>query len=232
LLDPDRFANFFSEPIELVENKLFSIPNYWSAMSPFFTVLAIWVWSLLLIAMFSTKVKDPEYQNLKWYEKFFGKWLFFLTISIAQWLIVSLWEILFLWVYVSNLGAFIVTALVCSLVFSMIAFACVHTFWNSWKAIMIIYLVLQLSGSWWTFPVEMSDPFFQSINPYLPFTYAIRMMREAIWWVVPQVYYANLLVFLWFFVVFLFIWLFIQPLIEKPVARFDHKFAESELWEE
>jgi hypothetical protein len=28
LLDPDRFANFFSEPIELVENKLFSIPNY------------------------------------------------------------------------------------------------------------------------------------------------------------------------------------------------------------
>lgn len=232
LLDPDRFANFFSEPIELVENKLFSIPNYWSAMSPFFTVLAIWVWSLLLIAMFSTKVKDPEYQNLKWYEKFFGKWLFFLTISVAQWLIVSLWEILFLWVYVSNLGAFIATALVCSLVFSMIAFACVHTFWNSWKAIMIIYLVLQLSGSWWTFPVEMSDPFFQFINPYLPFTYAIRMMRESIWWVVPQVYFANLLVFLGFFVLFLFIWLFIQPLIARPVARFDHKFAESELWEE
>jgi hypothetical protein len=28
LLNPDRIANFFSAPIELVEHKLFSIPNY------------------------------------------------------------------------------------------------------------------------------------------------------------------------------------------------------------
>ena len=231
LLDPGRFADFFSSPIELVEHKLFSIPNYWSAMSPFFTVLAIRVWSLLMIAMFTTRVKDSELQKCKDYEKFLGKRLFFLTISIAQWLIVSLWEVILLWVYVENLWAFILTTLVCSIVFSMIAYSCVSTLWNSGKAFMIIFLVLQLSWSGWTFPVEMSDSFFQAINPYLPFTYAIRAMRESVWWVVPQVFYTNLVILLWFFGIFAIAWLLIKPLIAKSVSIFDNKFAESELWE-
>ena len=232
LLNPDRIADFFSAPIELVEHKLFSIPNYWSSMSPFFTVLAIRVWSLLMIAMFTTRVKEAEFANCKEIEKFFGKWLFFLNISIVQWLIVSLWEVMFLWVYVNNIWAFILTSLVCSMVFSMIAFSCVYTFWNSWKAIMIILLVLQLSWSWWTFPVEMSDPFFQTINPYLPFTYAIKAMRESIWWVIPEIFYMNLLILLWFFWIFAIVWIIVKPLIAKPVSLFDNKFAESELWEE
>lgn len=232
LLNPDRIADFFSAPIELVEHKLFSIPNYWSSMSPFFTVLAIRVWSLLMIAMFTTRVKEAELANCKEIEKFFGKWLFFLNISIVQWLIVSLWEVMFLWVYVNNIWAFILTSLVCSMVFSMIAFSCVYTFWNSWKAIMIILLVLQLSWSWGTFPVEMSDPFFQTINPYLPFTYAIKAMRESIWWVIPEIFYMNLLILLWFFWIFAIVWIIVKPLIAKPVSLFDNKFAESELWEE
>ena len=232
LLNPDRIADFFSAPIELVEHKLFSIPNYWSSMSPFFTVLAIRVWSLLMIAMFTTRVKEAEFANCKEIEKFFGKWLFFLNISIVQWLIVSLWEVMFLWVYVNNIWAFILTSLVCSMVFSMIAFSCVYTFWNSWKAIMIILLVLQLSWSWWTFPVEMSDPFFQTINPYLPFTYAIKAMRESIWWVIPEIFYMNLLILLWFFWIFAIVWIIVKPLIAKPVSLFDNKFAESELWEQ
>ena len=232
LLNPEHIADFFSAPIELVEHKLFSIPNYWSSMSPFFTVLAIWVGSLLMIAMFTTKVKEKKFANCKEIEKFFGKWLFFLTISIAQGLIVSLWEVILLWVYVENILAFIITTLSCSIVFSMIAFSCVYTFWNSGKAVLILLLVLQLSWSWWTFPVEMSDPFFQAINPYLPFTYAIKAMREAIWWVVPEIFYASLLILLWFFWIFTLLWLILKPLIAKSVSWFDNKFAESGLWEE
>jgi putative membrane protein len=119
----------------------------------------------------------------------------------------------------------------CSIVFSMIAFSTVYTFWNSGKALLIIFLVLQLSWSWGTFPVEMSDPFFQTINPYLPFTYAIKAMREAVWWVVPQIFYMNLIILIWFFWIFAIIWIVIKPLIAKSISKFDNKFAESELGE-
>jgi len=231
LLDPNRIADFFSAPVELVENKLFSIPNYWSGMAPFFTVLAIWVGSLLLVSLFTTKVSDSQSKNYKDSEKFFGKRLFFLVISITQWLIVSVWEILLLWVYANAPLAFVFTALACSFVFSMVAFSCVSTFWNSGKAILIVILVLQLSGSGGTFPVEMTDPFFQTLNPYLPFTYAIKAMREAVWWIVPEIFYMNLLILMWFFGIFAIMGLVLKPLISKPVELFDHKFAESELWE-
>ena len=230
-IDPSSFADFFTAPIEVVEHRLFSIPNYGSAMSPFFTVLAIWVWGLLMIAMFTTRIKDLKFVNCKDYEKFFWKWLFFATISIFQWLIVSLWELLILGVYVHSAWAFMLVTLLCSITFSMIAFACVSTFWNAWKAIMIILLVLQLSWSGGTFPIEMSDPFFQAINPYLPFTYAINAMREAVGGVVPQIFCTNLSVLLWFFGLFALIWLLIRPLISKKITLFDNKFSEIELLE-
>jgi hypothetical protein len=37
-----------------------------------------------MIAMFTTRVKEAEFANCKEIEKFFGKWLFFLNISIVQ----------------------------------------------------------------------------------------------------------------------------------------------------
>lgn len=41
-------------------------------------------------------------------------------------------------------------------------------------------LVLQLAGSGGTFPIQVTPPFFRAIHPYLPFTYGISMMREAV----------------------------------------------------
>lgn len=231
LLDPGNVSDFFTAPIELVENKLFSIPNYWSAMSPFFTPLAIWIWVLLMIAMFSTRKVDKKYSKCKNIEKFFGKWLLFLWISIVQWLIVSLWEVWMLWVYVADFRALMISVICCSIVFSMIMFSLVWTFWNAWKWICVIFLVLQLSWSGWTFPVEMTDSFFQTINPFLPFTYAIRAIRESIWWIVPQIFWSNISVLFWFFVLFVLIWLIASPYTEKWISKFDKKFAELDIAE-
>lgn len=61
---------------------------------------------------------------------------------------------------------------------------------------MIVFLVLQLSGAGGTFPIELSSPFFQAINPFLPFTYAIAAMREAVGGVVLEIYLPNLLILL------------------------------------
>ncbi len=44
----------------------------------------------------------------------------------------------------------------------------------------IVLLVLQLSAAGGTFPIQVVPAFFQAINPFLPFTYAISMMREVV----------------------------------------------------
>ena len=230
-LNPRRFSDFVSEPVELVENKLFSIPNYGSAMSPFFTTLAIWVGSLLSISLFTTKTREKAFQNFKSYQKYLGKRLFFLTIALMQGIVVSLWDMWLLDAYVANPRAFFFASLRVALVFSMIVYTTVSTFWSAGKAIVIIFLVLQLSGAGGTFPIELSGAFFQSINPFLPFTYAIAAMREAVGGVVWEIYLPNLIILLGFFGVFLLLGLFVKPLIAGKVERFESKFSESELGE-
>lgn len=230
-LDPSRFSSFIAEPVELVENKLFSIPNYGSAMSPFFTTLAIWVGSLLSISLFTTKSRDKAFYHCKNYQKYLGKWLFFLSIAILQSLVVALGDVFLLKAYVADFWPFLLTALWVATVFSLIVYTTVATFGSAGKAMVIVFLVLQLSGAGGTFPVELSGPFFQAINPFLPFTYAIAAMREAVGGVVWEIYLPNIVILLGFLGSFLLLGFYIKPRITLFVNYFEKKFSLSELGE-
>src|SRR5699024_9387841 len=56
--DPEAERSFFEEPVKLSKNELFPIPNYGSGMTPFYTVLAIWVGCLLLFSFLDSVVRD------------------------------------------------------------------------------------------------------------------------------------------------------------------------------
>jgi putative membrane protein len=44
--------------------------------------------------------------------------------------------------------------------------------------LMLIFLILQLSGSGGTYPIQLSNSFFEAIHPYLPMTYSIDAYRQ------------------------------------------------------
>ncbi|CAM5264049.1 Phage infection protein OS=Lysinibacillus sphaericus OX=1421 GN=LS41612_08380 PE=4 SV=1 [Lysinibacillus sphaericus] len=79
-----------------------------------------------------------------------------------------------------RLLSFILFGLIISFVFITVVYTLVSVFGNVGKALAIVMLVLQIAGSGGTYPVELLPTFFQVINPFLPFTYAIGMMREAV----------------------------------------------------
>ncbi len=101
-------SDFISNPVEIKENRIYPIPNYGSAMAPFFTTLSLWVGALILVSILSVEVKDIKgAKKLKVHEKYFGRYFTFMTIAIFQALIVSLGDIYLLKVYVSNKSIFI-----------------------------------------------------------------------------------------------------------------------------
>ncbi len=51
-------SDFISNPVEIKENRIYPIPNYGSAMAPFFTTLSLWVGALILVSILSVEVKD------------------------------------------------------------------------------------------------------------------------------------------------------------------------------
>lgn len=197
--DAQRESAFFAQPVLLKENKLYPIPEYGSAMSPFYTALSLWVGALLLVSLLSVDVHEPgiEYPS---YQVYFGRYLTFGTLALLQSLLVTLGDIYIIGAYVSEKGWFVLFGALLSVAFMLIVYTLVSVFGNVGKAMAIVLLVLQLAGAGGTFPPQLTPPFFQAIHPYLPFTYGIGLLREAvggILWDLARDDVLMLLVFIW-----------------------------------
>ena len=178
-VDYKKQAEFFANPVKLQENKLYHIENYGSAMTPFYTVLSIWVGSLLMSSLLTTKVEDEE-KKYKPYEKYFGRGLLFVIISLFQTLIITLGDMYVLGTQATSPYRFVIYSLLISLLFSSIIYTIVCILGNVGKAVCIVLLVLQLGSSGGTFPIQMTSEFFQALYPKVPFTYSIGLLREAV----------------------------------------------------
>ena len=178
-VDYKQQAEFFANPVKLQENKLYHIENYGSAMTPFYTVLSIWVGSLLMSSLLTTKVEDEE-KKYKPYQKYFGRGLLFIIISLFQTLIITLGDMYVLGTQATSPYRFVLYALLISLLFSSIIYTIVCILGNVGKAVCIVLLVLQLGSSGGTFPIQMTSEFFQALYPKVPFTYSIGLLREAV----------------------------------------------------
>ena len=178
-VDYKQQAEFFANPVQLSENKLYHIKNYGSAMTPFYTVLSIWVGALLMSSLLTTKVEDEECKY-KPYEKYFGRWILFLVISLLQTLVITLGDMYILGTQAVSPYRFVFYGLLIASLLSSIIYTIVHLLGNVGKAICIILLVLQLGSSGGTFPIQMTSSFFQALYPKVPFTYSIGLLREAV----------------------------------------------------
>lgn len=228
--DWEAVSKFLGSPVEIKEETLFPIPNYGSAMSPFYSTLALWVGSLILVSLLTTEPhgfkKDIKFKT---YEKYFGKFLTFGFIGICQALILTLGDIYLLKCYVLNKGLFIGISLLSSIIFILIVYTLVSIFGNVGKAIAVVLLVIQVAGAGGTFPVEVMPSFFKKVNPFLPFTYSISAMREAVAGVVKENLLRDLTMIISYGVIFILIGLFLKGPINRISRKFIDKLNESGL---
>lgn len=219
--DPDSERNFFSEPVKLHENELFPIENYGTGMTPFYTVLAIWVGALLLISLLAVDV-HREGEDLTDRQVYFGRFFTFMVIGLVQTIIVTLGDMFIVGVNVSSPVWFVLFGLLISTVFMLIVYSLVSVFGDVGKALAIVLLVLQIAGSGGTYPVVLLPEFFQAINPFLPFTYAVDLLREAVGGIVWERALRDI-GFLSMFGAFAVIF---GAFLKKPINRHSNKLAE------
>ncbi|MGG3494685.1 YhgE/Pip domain-containing protein [Peribacillus simplex] len=175
--DIEQESDFFSEPVLLNKHSLFPIPNYGSAMSPFFTALSLWVGGTILISMLSVSVTQKGYSP---YQIYIGRYLIFFIIGLMQALAVSIGNLFLIDVYAVNKFEYVMFSVLISTVFTLMVYTFVSVLGNVGKGISVVLMVLQISGSGGTFPIQVTPPFFQYINPFLPFTYAVGLLRESV----------------------------------------------------
>ncbi|OEH55255.1 phage infection protein [Oceanobacillus sp. E9] len=226
--DPEAEQSFFQEPVTLDETQVFPIANYGAGMTPFYTVLAIWVGGLLLISLLSTEVHHVSEFTLR--QEYFGKLMTFLLIGIIQTIIITFGDIFILGVEMAHPGWFILFGLFISFIFITIIYTLVSVFGDVGKAMVIVFLVLQIAGSGGTYPAMLLPEFFQTINPFLPFTYAIDLLREAVGGIIWSKAIKDMLVLALFGSVFFALGAFFKQPINKHTRKLAKKSRESGLF--
>lgn len=220
--DIQKESEFLASPVQIKENRLYPIPNYGSAMSPFYGVLSLWVGATLLISLLKAEADNPE-GRYKPYQLYLGRLGTFLTIGQLQAISVSLGDMWILDAFVADKLPFVLFAMLVSAVFVTITYTLLSVFGNVGKGIAIIFMVFQFSSSGGTFPISMTAPFFQMLNPFMPFTYAISLLREAvggIWW---ETAWRDILALLGF----IGISLFVALVLKRPLSGIIKKSTEN-----
>ncbi|MGL5438980.1 MAG: YhgE/Pip family protein [Filifactoraceae bacterium] len=192
--NPELAGDFISSPVLVDTNEIYPIENYGSAMASFYSILAIWVGSLILTAIIKFKVEEDEnIRNIKPYEEYLGRYLIFMTIGILQGIIVCLGDLYLLRIQCLEPARFIFAGAFSSIVFTMITYTLAVSLGDVGKAIAVIFMIFQVAGAGGTFPIEITSTFFILINPFLPFTFGIDAMRECIAGMYENYYLINLI---------------------------------------
>ena len=228
-LDANAESDFFSAPVELHTNDVYAVPNNGSASTPFYTALCLWVGAVLLSSIASTEMHLSKDEKKKYStrEKYSAHLLSFVVVGLAQALIVVLGNIFLLNVYAVSPGYSVLFTLLVALVFMVMVYVLVAMFGNVGKGLAIIILVLSISGGGGNYPIQLSGKFFQFINPLLPFTHAVNLLREpvgGIYW--PTVWHA-VIVLVSVMIGFLVIGFFVYPFVREPMKKLSEKSHES-----
>lgn len=227
--NPEKIASFMSSPIEVTTVEVYDTGIFGVALSPFYTVLGIWVGILLMAAILTTECEDFEDgEKISLVQKHFGRMLLFLTVGIIQTIIVLVGDIKILGIKPENTKLLFFMGLLACVVFTLIIFTLISLFGNVGKALAVVIMVFQIAGAGGIYPIQTNPKIFGVLQPLWPFTYAIDGFREAIAGPIWSDTIHDIKMLCLFGLVFLVLG-FIKRLVYKGTMFMEHKFKESGL---
>ena len=180
--DPAALATELAAPVGLDTRPIFPMKNNGSAMAPFYTILSIWVGSIVLAAMLSVEVPDrvvERFAPIRLHEVYLGRFCIFGLLSLCQTTLVVAGDIMFFGIQCLNPPQMFLACWVSGIVFTLIVYTLTVSFGTIGKAVAVVLLVMQVAASGGEFPIAMYEPVFQAIYPFLPFVHGMDAVRAA-----------------------------------------------------
>ena len=222
--DPADLAAKLSHPVDVKRTAVFPVESFGAALTPFYSFIPLWVGSLLLAVTLKTTVSRRTRRmlgNPKPHELFLGHFGVFAAISLLQSTFIMGGDLLFLRVHAVHPWLFMLSGWVSGLVYAFFIYALVVSFGNVGKAIGVIMLVIQISGSGGAYPLQVLPGFISNISPFLPVHHSVQAMRAAIAGIYMNDYTTSMLKLLAFVPPMLLLGL----LLRKPLTRFNRWYV-------
>ena len=228
--DPELLASRISAPVDVERTPVFEVAAFGVGMTPFYLALALWVGALLTCVLMRSNAEDKylrEDGEFSRNQVYLGRFATFGLIGIAQATFAVGGLILFVQIQPKHPLLLWLAASVASLVFMLIVHALVIAFDSAGKALAVLLLIVQVSGSGGAYPLTLLPGWFQSISPWLPATYAIDAFRSAIAGVYEGDIYRDLLLLLLFAIPALVLGLWLRRAMDSYHQRLQKGIRET-----
>ena len=221
--DPTLMASFMASPVSMETKAVYPIETYGSAMAPFYTVLAIWVGALILVALIHVKVAPVENLKVRPWQAYFGRYITFFLIGQAQTAITVLGDLFYVDIQCPHPFLFWLASAASSFVFTLLIYSLTVAMGNVGEAVAVIVMVIQVAGAGGTFPIEVLPEVYQMIYKFLPFTYCMNALRECVGGLYKNDYWMDLRAL----GIYILISLFIGLVVAVPLRRINKVFERS-----
>ncbi|MGG2115111.1 YhgE/Pip domain-containing protein [Bacillus bombysepticus] len=174
----DKTYDMFASPVKVKTEKMAEVPNYGTGFTPYFLSLGLFVGALLLSIVYPLRdtVGVPK-SGFSWFISKFGV---LLSVGIIQAIVADVILLFGLGVEVQSIPYFILFSIVTSLAFIALIQCLVTAFGDAGRFIAIITLIMQLTTSAGTFPLELIPKFLQPFNAWLPMTYSVSGLKAVV----------------------------------------------------
>lgn len=220
--DAEQYGSFFTDFVRIESHQLYQPVSYGAAMSPFYTIIALWVGAVMLVTIMNVNVDRRKYPGITEAQGFFGRWLIYFLLGQIQAACVVAGDIFLLQCSPVHPWLMWLSAAVASLVFVTLIYALTLAFGDIGRAAVIVIMMIQIAGSSGSFPIEILPDIFDKIYKFFPFPYAIDAMREAMF----GLYGHHFVIFLAQLMVFFVCAVLIGLLVRKPFIGVKEFMAE------
>jgi len=190
-------AETFAEPISIENKHMYEVSFYAQGLAPYFISLSLWVGSIAIF--FILKAKNVEKVSL------ISKLFVMDIISIVQAFISCFVTQYVLKMHIASPILFYMFTILSALTFMCIVRGLMMIFMEYpqiGEFVAIILLMLQLTSCGGLYPIETSPLFFRILNKFLPMTYSVRGMKEAMFGMYGTILLNSTLVMFTFIIIF------------------------------
>lgn len=173
-----KVYDMFAKPVNLKEDQMNPVPDYGTGFTPYFLSLSLFVGALMLSVIFP--MLEPAGEPKNGFSWFAGKLGILLAVGIGQALLADIVLLKGLGLEVKSVPYFMMLSIFTSWTFLAIIQFLVTVLDNPGRFLGIILLILQLTSSAGTYPIELVPKILQKLNHFLPMSYTIAGFRAII----------------------------------------------------
>jgi putative membrane protein len=174
-------AKAVSTPVTLSSSHVHEADSWGEGFAPFFISLALWVGALITWLLLRPLQTRALMTSVNGFRMAWGSLNSALLLSLGQ--VVIMLSVMHFAIGLNPqnvLATFAMTMLTAAAFFALQQFFQV-TFGSAvGKVVIIVLLMVQLASAGGTYPIQTTPAFLQAISPYMPMTYAVNGLREAI----------------------------------------------------